>query len=61
MTQNGNTRYPTPERDDVRQLFLAVHVRLPEQLNGSRMERETYLDHMSSEILLTSRFPQSRP
>jgi len=61
MTQNGNTRYPKPIRDDARQLFLMVHAKLPEELVGSRMERESYLDHVSSEILLASQFPQSRP
>ncbi len=61
MTQNGNTRYPTPNKDEARQIFLAFHVRMPEKLLGNRMERESYLDIVSGEILLASRIPQSRP
>jgi hypothetical protein len=61
MTQTRNTRYPKPNKDEARQLFLAVHVKLPRELVGSRMERETYLDSVSNEMLMTSRIPQSRP
>jgi len=61
MTQDTKSGHVGPVKDEINQLFLAVHVKVPTELNGSRMERESYLDHVSSEILVESKLPQSRP
>jgi len=61
MTQDSKSGHNRPVKDDLNQVFLAVHVKSPTELNGSRMERESYLDHVSSEILVESKLPQSRP
>jgi len=61
MTQNSKSGHNRSVQDELNQVFVAVQVKLPTELNGSRMERESYLDHVSSEILEESKLPQSRP
>ncbi len=60
MAQNTNDSPTRLNEDDARQHYLATDAELPQQLVGSRMEREFYLDDVVSDLLISSHIPQSR-
>lgn len=60
MTQRNKVNHPKPSNDEAYQHFLTTHVRLPKALLGSRTECESYLDSLTSKVLLGSQIPHSR-
>jgi hypothetical protein len=60
MPQNNIFRLDIADQDDVGTQVLITAADFPEQLFGSRMERETYLDNIVNEMMISSHIPQSR-
>jgi len=60
MTQNGSIRYNSTLNDEVRQSVTADYHDAPEELLGSKMEKESYLDLLTWEMLDSTGIPQSR-
>lgn len=62
MTQNGKMRIVSAtNNEEARQSALAAYIKTPKELLGSKMEQESYLDLLTSEMMPLTRIPQSRP
>jgi len=60
MTRDGKTRLLSATKDEVGNSVSAAYLNPPEELFGSKMEKESYLDVLTSEMMDSTGIPQSR-
>jgi len=60
MTQGKRFRFRKPSGNEVRRYYLSKHSAAPEELFGSKMDREAYLDSLIPELLTRKSMPQAR-